>query len=158
MAASGKTKRLGLCLWEPTDKPQRTDFREDNEKLEELVGAHLAQAALHLTSAEKSYVKAPLDLITYTGNGMTTRSMLYSRFKNPSFMLVFAQGKPPVEPENGGVKVYFAVSSTNKGGTVGLSADSSAWVVRQQTAADAGSGFRYCMNEPGVAYTAVIFR
>lgn len=158
MAASGKTKRLGLCLWEAADKPQRTDFREDNEKLEELVGAHLAQAALHLTTAEKSYVKAPMDIITYTGNGMTSRSMLYSRFKNPSFLVVFAQGKPPVEPENGGVKLYFAMSSVNRGGTAGLNAGSSSWTVRQQAAADAGSSFRYCMNETGVAYTAVVFR
>ncbi len=69
MASSGKSKQLGLSLWEPSDRPERMDFRQDNEQLEQLVGGHLSSSFLHLTEKEKNYLGLPFSLVHYVGTG-----------------------------------------------------------------------------------------
>ncbi len=74
MASSGKSEKLGLSLWESTDRPERLDFRQDNERLEQLVGGHIAEAALHLTPDEKEFLARPYWVSVYRGTGNATRT------------------------------------------------------------------------------------
>lgn len=158
MASSEKTKKLGLSLWKAEDKPQRTDFRQDNEKLEELVGGHLADAALHLTASEKNFVKTPFAVLTYTGNGAQSRTFYYPSFRNPRLILIYARNAPPVKIADSKACLYSAVGNTTWGGSSGLTVNLSNWVVSQQPAGENTAGYRYCLNENGREYVTIIIQ
>ena len=49
MAAIYHTTHLGLSLWAQTDCPQWVDFLQDNQKLDQQVGGHIQDSALHLS-------------------------------------------------------------------------------------------------------------
>ncbi len=149
MASSSKTSRLGLSLWEASDRPERLDFRQDNEKLESLVGVHIKDAMKHLTTAEKERVQRPYDIYTYTGDGKSQRSYYYNF--TPSLALVFAVGKPPVQQREGGVDIYCAVA-IGMNSTAGMSMESSRLLLFQQTESQAQNGMRLRLNESGVSY------
>lgn len=109
MASSGKSEKLGLSLWEAGDRPERLDFRQDNEKLEETVGGHLADTALHLSQTEKSFLGAPYWKFVYIGNGKEKLTAhAFSKLPLPGLILVLANGRPPTMPgENGKVDAYW---------------------------------------------------
>ncbi len=160
MASSAKSEKLGLSLWEPEDAPRREDFRQDNEKLEELVGGHLENAALHLTATEKSYLKRPAYMTYYTGNGSSSRNFtVYSGFKNPNLVAVYAYQKPPAIIKDGVIWNYVALGSakTPYSGSGGLKLGDM-WVAVTQNTEEEGiaNGYRICLNEKGTIYVIVM--
>lgn len=158
MASSGKTEKLGLSLWEAEDRPQRTDFREDNEKLEELVGGHLTNTAMHLTTNEKNFVRSPFAIMSYTGDGTKSRTFSYPSFRSPRLMLVFAKKAPPMKVVDGKACVYFAVGNSTLGASSGLTINFSNWLVSQQPVNENTAGYRYCLNESGREYGVVFIQ
>ncbi len=102
MAASSKSEKLGLSLWEASDMPERLDFRGDNEALETLVGGHLNDAALHLEATEKQFVKTPYYITSYTGVGTALIRKVYSSLSSIKFALIMAQDHAPVEYDSSG--------------------------------------------------------
>ncbi len=157
MASSSKTPNLGLSLWEASDMPERLDFRQDNEKLESLVGSHINNANMHLTASEKALVQSPYEIRTFTGNGMGQQDMYLT--DNPKLVLVFAAGKPAAQRDGSYTKVYFAIAQAGKA-SAGISVSGKRVRLVQQTeaaAAAAGNGMRLCMNETGVSYVLFVF-
>ena len=75
MAATYHTTHLGLSLWAQTDCPQWADFLQDNQKLDQQVGGHIQDSALHLTAEEKQYLSQRSASVTYTGTGSGTQSV-----------------------------------------------------------------------------------
>lgn len=59
MASSEKSGNLGLNLWLASDRPVRADFVEDNRIIDEEVGGHLANGAIHVTQNEKIKSRRP---------------------------------------------------------------------------------------------------
>ncbi len=107
MASSGKSKQLGLSLWEAADRPERLDFLQDNQNLEATVGGHLANSLLHLTTGEKAFVKNPYRLYQYTGTGGNSLT-LSGLAAVPKMVVVFCSEYPPCMPrEDGKVDVYW---------------------------------------------------
>ena len=64
MAATNHSTTLGLSLWEQTDCPEWADFLQDNQKLEQLAGGHISNAALHLTAEEKQFLSQRTALVS----------------------------------------------------------------------------------------------
>ncbi len=94
--ASNYTENYGLCQWEATDQVLRTEFNEDNTKIDvalkaltdkdtELEGTLAVQAALLGTKGN-----CEIDLFTYTGDGRYgSNNPTYISFsKAPMFFLV----------------------------------------------------------------------
>lgn len=100
MASSEKSERLGLSLWEPTDRPERLDFRQDNEILETALGDHLESALKHITADDREFLDRPFSYLYYTGTGAssTSRKIYFS----PRAMFVFCLDCPPVVPRSDG--------------------------------------------------------
>ena len=96
MAATYHTTHLGLSLWAQTDCPQWVDFLQDNQKLDQQVGGHIQDSALHLTAEEKQYLSQRSASVTYTGTGSGTQSVTLPFL--PRKLTVLAQGKPPWFP------------------------------------------------------------
>ena len=65
MASSEKSGNLGLNLWLASDRPVRADFVEDNRIIDEEVGGHLANGAIHVTQNEKNKITAPYAVKMY---------------------------------------------------------------------------------------------
>ena len=96
MAASSYSTILGLSLWNQTDCPKLADFLQDNQKLEQLAGGHIANNALHLTAEEKQFLSQRTALLTYTGTGSGGASVTLPFL--PRRLTVYAQGKPSLLP------------------------------------------------------------
>jgi len=70
--ASNYTKNYGLCQWEATDQVLRTDFNEDNTKIDAaLKGLSEQNTALEasVAAAVAAAGNCEMELITYTGTG-----------------------------------------------------------------------------------------
>ena len=157
MASSGKSKFLGLSLWEETDRPERLDFRQDNEKLEEILSGHLYDSFIHLTQDQKRFVNDPFAIGMYTGNGEPIRTFSYPF--PPKLLLIFAKRpKPPLAFKNGMALIYAAVGNPSYDGTAGLRMRQKEYDVFQQTEEEAENGFRCCLNELGMYYNVMILR
>ena len=113
MAATYHTTHLGLSLWAQTDCPQWADFLQDNQKLDQQVGGHIQDSALHLTAEEKQYLSQRSASVTYTGTGSGTQSVTLPFL--PRKLTVLAQGKPPMVPRSdGGWDVYICLLYTSR--------------------------------------------
>ena len=152
MAASEKTAFLGLSLWAGTDKPKRSDFVEDNEALETLVGGHLQNNDLHLNAARLARVDAPFEVRTYTGTGAENRSIVFGFA--PRAVMVFAVGKGAAE-YNGTCTKQYAGFSVEGQHSLGVELSTIQAVVHQQSEAE---GSCAALNETGVVYVMLAFR
>ena len=87
--STNHTTNYNLCQWLATDQVKRTDFNEDNAKIDaalaDLESSKADQAALNAASARIPKVAAG----TYTGNGSTTRKISLSF--TPKAVLVMPQ-------------------------------------------------------------------
>ena len=59
MPSTNTTPNLGLNSWLSSDKPKRTDFVSDNTIIDTVLGTHISDSNLHLTSLQKDYVAEP---------------------------------------------------------------------------------------------------
>lgn len=109
MASSGKTEKLGLSLWESTDRPEYADFRQDNEKLEQLVGGHLADVNTHVTAEEKNYLKLPYKIMHYQGTGQTSRTAaIFPKEVTYKAVFIMCSDRPPcLLGEDGKINLYW---------------------------------------------------
>lgn len=75
--ASNYTENYGLCQWEATDQVLRTEFNEDNAKVDEALKgtADVAQAAQVLAQAAYSPENSPFVVGSYTGDGTAKRKI-----------------------------------------------------------------------------------
>ena len=62
MASTNKTQNLGLNNWLETDKPKRIDFVSDNAIVDNILGTHIKDNDIHLTSSEKDRVSEPFEV------------------------------------------------------------------------------------------------
>ena len=53
MPSTNKTPNFGLNNWSGTDKPKRTDFTEDNLRLDSLLQTHFTDTDLHFTPEDR---------------------------------------------------------------------------------------------------------
>ncbi len=156
MAASSYSTILGLSLWNQTDCPKLADFLQDNQKLEQLAGGHIANNALHLTAEEKQFLSQRTALLTYTGTGSGGASVTLPFL--PRRLTVYAQGKPSLLPRSdGGWDVFSQVWLQGEGsasyGTGGISVAADTLTAQLSEGAFSGeTGLYHALNRSGVTY------
>ena len=96
MPSTNKTQYVGLNKWTQSDKPKMDDFNLDNQRLDDLLMAHMGgDSRGHLTEAQASWLAAPYRFGGYTGDGNGDQE-IHLGFK-PRFVVAFACGLPMVE-------------------------------------------------------------
>ena len=156
MAASSYSTILGLSLWNQTDCPKLADFLQDNQKLEQLAGGHIANSALHLTAEEKQFLSQRTALLTYTGTGSGGASVTLPFL--PRRLTVYAQGKPSLLPRSdGGWDVFSQVWLQGEGsasyGTGGISVAADTLTAQLSEGVFSGeTGLYHALNRSGVTY------
>lgn len=104
MSASSRTSNLKLCQWFAADRPERTDFVTDNQKIEAAITA--LQNKSWPTEGQLSWLAAPFKKINYVGNGSSTVTHLARG--DWAFAIVLCAEKPAVEfGENGEIYQYW---------------------------------------------------
>lgn len=93
MPSTHKTDYLGLNQWLGSDKPKRSDFNEDNERIDAAVQTHVLDGQVHLTQEERERWSAPFVTGSYIGNG-TNEQTITLGFR-PTALLVCAADKAP---------------------------------------------------------------
>ena len=161
MASSNKSEKLGLSLWEATDRPERLDFLKDNQILESKLGEHLANEFLHLTPEEKAGLGQSYWLDVSAGTGTTSRSVYLPTA--PKFILTICTTCPPTMPrEDGRLDMYWDywyIGDDNKttyslGGTVFNAADTKILLYSRMSPNNSNLVMR--MNESGKKYITLM--
>lgn len=166
MASSEKTAKLGLSLWTASDKPERLDFVQDNQKLEELVGTHIADMSAHLTESEKQLLSNPYTIYVHRGTGAASYTInSLPGGKDPKLILAMCQEFPPCTVDaNGKLNVYWdfwmhANKFANYGGG-GISVDLTNKTLTMKNQVSAPGNWYSCtrnLNENGKIYVLIFF-
>jgi hypothetical protein len=119
MSSTNKTKNLNLNSWLGGDKPQRTDFVYDNEVVDEVVGNHIDDNNIHLTTADRKNFSTPVTAFTYIGDGSDRKTLELP--VSCTAVFVIRLGKPPVEQGSNGKPVSnFSCSAYGKNASSAL--------------------------------------
>lgn len=156
MPSANKTQRLGLNLWEGTDRPQRNDFNSDNTIVEQVLGDHVENQTLHLTADEKTKVKRPMVTVSYLGDGEAQRTITLPAVVTT--VIVFCESMPCAvyDADAGCTKSYFGASMYGAGSSAGVAFNGSTVTVQQDS--QASGGFMNCLNEADKTYRVICFR
>lgn len=106
MASSKKTDKLGLSLWDSTDRPERMDFVKDNEILEQKLGEHLANVLVHIDPGKADFLNHPFAIKTFVGTGVYDQHIYAEEL--PRLIIQMCANQPPVVPRaDGKLDVYW---------------------------------------------------
>ena len=158
MSSTNKTPGIGLNSWVGSDIPKMADFNNDNNIIDDEITSHKTNTNIHATAAEKSAWNQPFVLMTYTGNGSTSRSIKITNDFEPKWGMIFKISYTPsvVDIDNRTEYNYFGIFTKN-GSTAGLSLSGKNLTVQQSSVAVFGSELKD-YNENGSAYMVIAFR
>ncbi|MBQ8000822.1 MAG: hypothetical protein IJ298_06320 [Ruminococcus sp.] len=156
MPSANKTERLGLNLWEGTDRPQRNDFNSDNAIIEQVLGDHMEDTDIHLTSDEKTRVKRPMVTVSYLGDGEAERVVTLPAVVTS--VIIFCDSTPcaVMDSATDCVRNYMGFSMYGAGSSAGVDFTLSSLTVTQD--AEATNGAMTCLNEDSKTYRVIGFR
>ena len=158
MSSTNKTPGIELNSWVGSDIPKMADFNEDNNIIDYEITSHKSNTDIHTTAADKAAWNQPYVIMTYTGNGNTSRSIKVTNDFEPSWGMIFKISYTPsvVDIDNRTEYNYFGVFTTN-GANAGLSLSGKYLTVQQSSVAVFGSELK-SYNENGSAYMVIAFR
>jgi hypothetical protein len=141
-----------------SDIPQREDFNNDNEIIDEVLTTHISDTTLHTTQKEKDVWNSPCVAITYYGDGTSSRVINLGTDFTPTWGFVFAIGKPTrvVDYENRASYNYSGLFSA-RGANMGLSLNDKKLSITQSSTPQYSYEYK-SFNEKGVTYVTVVFR
>ena len=157
MPTENKTTNLSLNNWLGTDKPQRSDFVEDNQILDEVIGNHLSNYTMHFSSSDRELLKNPFAIGGLAGDGNATCTHTFDF--NPRCVFVFLKNAPFLEydTENGYTVCNSAVVTTSRGGgTLGASLLLNELTLSQSTTAENRRFIN--LNKDGGQYFYIAFK
>lgn len=162
MSATSKSTNLGLSLWQPSDRPERIDFFNDNRIIDKKLGGHINDMLLHLTANEKAFVQNPFKINLYYGDGKEM-GWNYAPYQPPRLVIAMCCEMPPVVPgEDGKLYVYWDFWSnwytdTCWGlGGVKMNEDNTR-ILRYSKPSETNEKLVYKMNEAGLHYLYLSF-
>lgn len=158
ISSTNKTENLGLNQWIGTDYPERVDFCSDNLIVDNAISEHTADSVAHVTDSERWAWNHPVSIVTYTGNGSTTRSLQINCGFTLTFGIVFPMTHTLTNTDfnNAAHSNYFGFFSV-QGSTVGLNWEKPNLTVTQSSVPITSAEYRN-YNEKGVVYLVVCFR
>ena len=153
MPSTNTTPNLGLNSWLSSDKPKRTDFVSDNTIIDTVLGTHIADSNLHLTTLQKDLVSEPYKIIVLYGSGEALTSVRPGF--TPKLVIICKTGAPFCENETSYTKVTSAiVTSQGSSGGATLSGDS----IMITQSASASNGVFYNLNANNSTYLVICFK
>lgn len=155
MGATSYTPNLGLCAWQGSDRPKRTDFVNDNAVIDEKLGEHLLNVGVHVTPEEKEQYANPYTVVSYVGDGAASKSIALS--ESYTFAIVFQKNSPvaTIDSESN-VLSHFAIVGRLFGSSSSMVMNSTSITVKQDTTAS--SGVKNNFNENGKQYVMLLFK
>ncbi len=155
MASTSFTPNLGLCSWQPSDRPKRIDFVSDNQKIDEILGTHIDDKDVHVTAQEKAIYSSPYKVVTYVGDGQSTRTL--SLDKEYTFAIVFDKNSPIQKSDtNGDTILKFALVGRMFGSQSNITLNSNSITVTEDTTST--DGIKNSFNEQYGQYVMILFR
>lgn len=157
MASSNFTENIGLCNWTGEDRPKRTDFVNDNNIIDNLLGNHLSDKNIHVTIDDKERYLHPYMVKTYSGDGRETKTIELSEDFNVA--IVCQRHCPLTEFDSSGNAVcHFAIAGKTFGSThsKGVTFSGNNLLVRQDTTA--ADGIINNFNEEFGQYVIILLR
>lgn len=158
MSATNQTPFLGLSSWLGTDKPQRTDFNADNEKIDNFASEHTADLQCHLSTEDREKFDQPYFMGIYYGDGKNSQTIKTNCPFTPNFGFVYCINRTPQETDfsSNASYNYFAVLS-QRGSMPGVSLSNSDLVVSNSISAVFEKEYAN-MNVSGRTYVYFLFR
>ena len=158
MPSSNKTANYSLNKWISTDKPIMSDFNSDNEILDNIIGTHISNTSIHLTSDEKDRVSKPYFIQLVPGNGAESKEITFSFM--PKMVLYCLRGKPFTSFDNSNnynvINGGFAIGNYF-GASEGMLLDEAKLTVSQTQSAIEGQNF-INLNRSGGQYLCIAFK
>ncbi len=155
MSSSEKTDYLQLNAWLGTDRPQRIDFVDDNQRIDEAIRTHVLDSAKHCTTEEKNKLENPYVMQSYGGTGTATKTITLTI--EPRFIIVFMKNSAPMETDSSGnILVNQCFTAKSNGGMGGAVISGSEITVNQSQTAT--NGLMYNLNKLNGQYCIVAFR
>ncbi len=154
MPSTHKTDYLGLNQWLGSDKPKRSDFNEDNERIDAAVQTHVLDNQVHLTQEERVRWSAPFVTGSYIGNGANERTV--SLGFCPTALLVCETDKAPFAFSSSQTQVRCAFA-TGHGVSKGVSLCDEGFMVYHPTGTPP-DGEMPRLNTAGSAYFYIAYR
>ncbi|MFA9381170.1 MAG: hypothetical protein ACERKO_08925 [Acetanaerobacterium sp.] len=127
MPSTYKTEQMGLNQWLGTDKPKRSDYNEDNERIDTAFATHLDDGQMHITPGERAAWNAPFVTGSYTGDGVNGRTIPLDF--TPRILILSIDVQAPVAITTGGDLFLRTGFATAFGSTKGLSLAEGGFVV-----------------------------
>ncbi len=156
MSSTYKTEHLQLNSWEASDRPVRNDFNSDNLIIDQVLGEHVENEGIHLTTTEKARVSRPRTLVGYAGNGNSEQ--LVTLPVTASAVFVYREDMPlsVYDSAEDCTKVYAAFAFYGGGATSGLRLTGTGLTVYQGLTGD--SSVELCLNEKDGQYKVIVLR
>lgn len=155
MASTSYTPNLGLCAWDGADRPKRTDFVNDNAVIDQVLGEHINNVGMHVTSEEKKLYANPYSVLSYVGDGAATKSFPLTEVY--SFAIVFQKYYPSVTfDSNQNAVSRFAIVGRLFGSSSTMSMNSTSITIKQDAAAT--NGVINNFNQNGGQYVMLLFK
>lgn len=156
MPTENKTTNLQLNSWLGTDKPQRADFVSDNTILDSVIGAHLADLTLHLSTDDRALLTNPFTVGVVAGDGNSSKDHTFEFY--PRIVFVFLRNSPFVEYDatNGYTLCNSAIATSDGGCSCGADLFLDTLTLSQSTNASNGRFFN--LNKSGAQYVYIAFK
>lgn len=159
MSSTNKTKNLKLNSWIGSDKPQRVDFNDDNEKIDAAFANHTQDEAVHIKEAERNKWNNYIYTDMYFGDGSITRVIETDCPFDARFGLIFAASRPASVVASTAKKVNYLAFFSPEASTSGVECDITGTILKVSNSTHAAIQNEYInLNENGLTYFIVMFR
>lgn len=160
MSSTNKTKKLGLNSWIGSDKPERTDFNTDNEKIDKALSEHTEDAVVHINDNERDKWNNYMFTGMYYGDGTAKRTVKTNCPFEARVGFVFANSRTVTvsrysDSKHNNYIGFFGLLANSLG--IKLNDDCKNFTVNQSASAVTANEY-INLNESGVAYHYVMFR
>ncbi len=159
MPSTYKTGHLGLNRWLGSDKPKRTDFNDDNERVDAAcaqTAAHLANASVHITQEERQSWNNAIITGSYQGNELNGRTVELGFAPRAVFVCVGSSASPLSFTLNGELKLRMGFAA-QEGESKGVKLTQSGFTVYNMSAVPP-DGETLKLNSSGFLYNYIAVR
>ena len=134
------------------------DFNNDNSIIDTVISQHTENSNIHTSATEKTKWNQPYVIMSYTGNGSSSRSITITNAFEPTWGIIFKAGSTPsvIDMSNQTEYNYFGIFTKNSS-NAGLSLSGNSLTVQQSAVAILGNELK-SYNENGSAYIVIAFR
>ena len=157
MSSSGKTS-LGLNIWEGGDYPQRIDFCNDNQIIDEQITKHTTDALHHVSDDDRTRWNKNIFSGIYAGDSEDSQTITTKCPFEPSALIIFAHNVLPyVWSSTNQGHIYTAFAST-VAASYGVSVNfkSKSFTVKQKITSF--NNEVVSLNENGILYGYIFIR